>query len=109
MARTLLVVNPASRAGATERGFSAIEASLREALGSYDLAWTKGPRDAVRIAREAATAGYARLLVGGGATLEVLVEPMLCVLWGITFTGFVLFLWPLACLTHVILEWLDTR
>ena len=66
MARTLLVVNPASRAGATERGFSAIEASLRGALGSYDLAWTKGPRDAVGIAREAATAGYARLLVGGG-------------------------------------------
>ena len=66
MARTLLVVNPASRAGATERGFAGIEQQLREALGSYDLAWTKAPRDAVRIAREAATAGYERLLVGGG-------------------------------------------
>ena len=66
MARTLLVVNPASRAGATERRFARIERELRAALGSYDLAWTKGPRDAVRIAREAATAGYARLLVGGG-------------------------------------------
>jgi YegS/Rv2252/BmrU family lipid kinase len=61
-----LVVNPASRAGATERGFAGIERGLREALGSYDLAWTKAPRDAVRIAREAATAGYERLLVGGG-------------------------------------------
>jgi YegS/Rv2252/BmrU family lipid kinase len=66
LARTLLVVNPASRAGATERRFAAIERDLREALGDYDLAWTKGPRDAVRIAREAATAGYARLVVGGG-------------------------------------------
>ncbi|HEU4429032.1 MAG TPA: diacylglycerol kinase family protein [Myxococcota bacterium] len=66
MSRTLIVVNPASRAGATERGFGALERRLREALGSYDLAWTKGPRDAVRIAREAATAGYERLLVGGG-------------------------------------------
>jgi diacylglycerol kinase (ATP) len=66
MSRTLLVVNPASRAGATERRFASIERQLREALGDYDLAWTKGPRDAVRIAREAATAGYARLLVGGG-------------------------------------------
>ena len=66
MARTLLVVNPASRAGATERGFAATERMLREALGAYDLAWTKAPRDAVRIAREAATAGYERLLVGGG-------------------------------------------
>jgi YegS/Rv2252/BmrU family lipid kinase len=66
LSRTLLVVNPASRAGATERGFSSIERDLRAALGDYDLAWTKGPRDAVRIAGEAATAGYRRLLVGGG-------------------------------------------
>jgi diacylglycerol kinase (ATP) len=66
MPRTLLVVNPASRAGATERGFAALERTLRAALGAYDLAWTKGPRDAVRIAGEAATAGYERLLVGGG-------------------------------------------
>ena len=66
MTRTLLVVNPASRAGATERRFAAIERELRSALGDYDLAWTKGPRDAVRIAREAATASYSRLLVGGG-------------------------------------------
>ena len=66
MSRTLLVVNPASRAGATERSFGALERRLREALGSYDVAFTKGARDAVRIAREAATAGYARLLVGGG-------------------------------------------
>ena len=66
MSRTLIVVNPASRAGATERGFGSLEKRLRDALGPYDLAWTKGPRDAVRIAREAATAGYGRLLVGGG-------------------------------------------
>ena len=32
--------------------------------------------------------GIARLFVGGGARLEVLVEPLLGVLWGITFTGF---------------------
>jgi YegS/Rv2252/BmrU family lipid kinase len=66
LSRTLLVVNPASRAGATERGFTALERVLRAALGDFDLAFTKAPRDAVRIASEAATAGYARLLVGGG-------------------------------------------
>lgn len=66
MSRTLLVVNPASRAGRAERGFAALERELRAALGDFDLAFTKAPRDAVRIAREAATAGYARLLVGGG-------------------------------------------
>jgi diacylglycerol kinase (ATP) len=66
LSRTLLVVNPASRAGATERVFAGIERQLRDVLGDYDLVWTKGPRDAVRIAREAATAGYQRLIVGGG-------------------------------------------
>ena len=53
--------------------------------------------------------GIARLLVGGGATLEVLVEPLLGVLWGITFTGLLLFLWPLSYVTHLLLEWVDTR
>jgi YegS/Rv2252/BmrU family lipid kinase len=66
LSRTLIVVNPASRAGATERRFAGIERTLRDALGAYDVAWTKAPRDGVRIAREAATAGYGRLLVGGG-------------------------------------------
>jgi YegS/Rv2252/BmrU family lipid kinase len=79
MSRTLLVVNPASRAGATERGFARLERALREALGDYDLAWTKGPRDAVRIAGEAATAGYARLLVGGGdGTASEIATGLLC-------------------------------
>ena len=53
--------------------------------------------------------GIARLFVGGGARLEVLVEPLLGVLWGITFTGFLLFLWPLTYVTHLLLEWVDTR
>lgn len=43
------------------------------------------------------------------ASLEVLVEPLLGVLWGITFTGFLLFLWPLSYGTHLLLEWLDDR
>jgi YegS/Rv2252/BmrU family lipid kinase len=64
--RTLVIANPASRAGATERRFLRAERTLRAALGAFDLAWTKAPRDAVRIAREAVSAGYERLLVGGG-------------------------------------------
>lgn len=66
MPRTLLIVNPASRAGATERGFARIEREVRSALGPYEREWTRGPRDAVRIAREATNAGYERVLVGGG-------------------------------------------
>lgn len=66
MPRTLLIVNPASRAGATQRGFARIEREVRAALGEHEREWTRGPCDAVRIAREAARAGYERLLVGGG-------------------------------------------
>ncbi|HQR18518.1 MAG TPA: hypothetical protein PK948_09105 [Gemmatimonadales bacterium] len=29
--------------------------------------------------------------------------------WGITLTGFLLFLWPLAYLTHLVLEWISDR
>lgn len=56
--------------------------------------------------------GIGEVLAPGGtdrAPLEVLVEPLLGVLWGITFTGFVLFLWPLSYGTHLLLEWLDDR
>jgi YegS/Rv2252/BmrU family lipid kinase len=66
MPRTLLIVNPASRAGRTQRAFAGLERELREALGAHEREWTRAPRDAVRIAREAAHAGYERVLVGGG-------------------------------------------
>ena len=41
--------------------------------------------------------------------LETLLTPLLAVLWGITFTGFLLFLWPLAYFTHFLLEWSEDR
>jgi hypothetical protein len=34
----------------------------------------------------------------------VALEPVLAVLWGITVPGFVLVRWPLAFLTHALLE-----
>ena len=39
---------------------------MREVLGPFDLEWTRGPRDAERIAREAARDGAARIVVAGG-------------------------------------------
>ena len=42
---------------------------------------------------------------GGRAPLEVVLEAVLGVLWGVTATGFVVALWPLAYLTHVAIEW----
>jgi hypothetical protein len=33
-------------------------------------------------------------------TIEVILQAMLAALWGVTFTGYVLLLWPLAFLNH---------
>jgi len=47
-----------------------------------------------------------RVLTAGTVhPLESLAEAVLAVWWGITLTGFLLFLWPLAYGTHWILEW----
>jgi len=62
----LVVVNPASRGGATGRRWAQLEARLRDALGELDVQHTRGPRDAERVAREAARAGVERILVAGG-------------------------------------------
>lgn len=64
--QALVVVNPRSRGGATGRRFAAVEALLREVLGELEVEWTRGPRDAVRIAREAVRAGVERIVVAGG-------------------------------------------
>jgi len=62
----VVVVNPKSRSGATGRRFDAVAAKLRAALGPIDVQETRGPRDAERIAREAAAAGAGRIVVAGG-------------------------------------------
>jgi YegS/Rv2252/BmrU family lipid kinase len=77
-ARTLVVVNPNSRSGATKRRWSAIEAKLRSALGALDVEFTRGPRDAERIAREGARSGIERIIVAGGdGTLNEVVNGLL--------------------------------
>ncbi|MEN8181552.1 MAG: diacylglycerol kinase family protein [Myxococcota bacterium] len=65
-ARTLVVVNPKSRGGSTRRRFEPVERRLREVLGELEVEWTRGPRDAVRIAREGVRAGVERIVVAGG-------------------------------------------
>ncbi len=39
------------------------------------------------------------------ALLETVLEQFIAVLWGITLTGFVIALWPMAYLTHLFIEW----
>lgn len=55
-----------------------------------------------------------RGLPGGGSrdTLEVISQGVFATLWGITFTGYVVVLWPLAYLNHRLvgrLAWLADR
>jgi YegS/Rv2252/BmrU family lipid kinase len=64
--RTLVVVNPRSRNGATKRQFASLETRLRDSLGSLEVEWTRAPRDAARIAREGVRAGIERIVVAGG-------------------------------------------
>jgi YegS/Rv2252/BmrU family lipid kinase len=64
--RALAVVNPQSAGGRTAKRWPALEARLRERLGPLDVEHTRGPRDAERIAREAARAGTERIIVAGG-------------------------------------------
>lgn len=40
---------------------------------------------------------------------EVVLQAVAGTWWGITLTGFLLFLWPLAYLTHLVLEWISDR
>ena len=64
--RTLVIVNPKSRGGATGRRWPAIEAKLRDALGAIEIERTRGPRDAERIAREGVRAGAEVVIAAGG-------------------------------------------
>jgi YegS/Rv2252/BmrU family lipid kinase len=64
--RTLVIVNPRSRSGATGRRWDAVERKLRDALGPIEVEQTRAPRDATRIAREGARAGVGRMIVAGG-------------------------------------------
>jgi YegS/Rv2252/BmrU family lipid kinase len=64
--RTLVIVNPRSRNGATGRRWKALETELRRALGPFDVEHTRAQRDAERIAREGVRAGVERVIVAGG-------------------------------------------
>jgi YegS/Rv2252/BmrU family lipid kinase len=66
MLRTLVVVNPAAAGGGAKRRFRKLEAKVRACLGDVDVEWTRAPRDAERIVREAVRAGVPRVIVAGG-------------------------------------------
>jgi diacylglycerol kinase (ATP) len=61
-----VIANPASAAGRTLRALPRLEPELAAAIGPFERVWTKGARDAERLAREAVRAGVDRLVVAGG-------------------------------------------
>lgn len=61
-----MIVNPASRNGATGKRIEVVASKLRGALGEVVLETTRGPRDAERVAREAVAGGATRIVVAGG-------------------------------------------
>jgi len=78
LTRTLVIVNPFSRDGATGRRFAGVERRLREVLGPLEVERTRAPRDAERLAREAVRAGVERLIVvGGDGTLSEVASGLL--------------------------------
>ena len=75
-APTLIIVNP--KAGKKPPRVARLEGRLKEALGEVEMARTGGPRDAIRLAREAVRSGVERLVVGGGdGTLSEVVTGIL--------------------------------
>lgn len=73
-----MIVNPCAGRGITGRRWDAIESLLRASLGPLRVERTRGPRDAERIAREAAARGAERvILAGGDGTVSEVVSGLL--------------------------------
>lgn len=73
MEKPLVIVNPRSGGGLSERRWSRLAGALTDGLGPFEVSFTKAPRDATDLARAAAVAGR-RLVVafgGDGTTNEV--------------------------------------
>jgi YegS/Rv2252/BmrU family lipid kinase len=62
----LAIVNPKSAAGATRNKWAGIAADLRAHFGPFEVAFTRGPGDGIRLAREAAERGRSLIIACGG-------------------------------------------
>jgi len=72
--RTLVIVNPAAGGGRVARVWRRLSPDARR-LFPFDEHWTTAPKEATRIAADAAAAGFDRILaVGGDGTLHEVVN-----------------------------------
>jgi YegS/Rv2252/BmrU family lipid kinase len=62
----LIIVNPKSGRGMTERKWASLASSIRTHLGPFDCKFTKAPRDAVNIAEAASKDGRKLIIAMGG-------------------------------------------
>jgi YegS/Rv2252/BmrU family lipid kinase len=75
---TLVIVNPASRNGATGRSWPELRSALDRVLDRWDNQFTLGPGDATRLARQAVGEGYEMIVaVGGDGTNNEVVSGLL--------------------------------
>lgn len=64
--RPLLVVNPRSGGGRTERAFPTMRATIEKALGPVDVEWTERRGHGIDLARAGAEAGHPLVVAVGG-------------------------------------------
>jgi diacylglycerol kinase (ATP) len=75
MAGTVLVVNPHSAGGKTERRWPELRATIQEAYGAFDERFTKSAGDATTLTRAALEAGADLVVaVGGDGTINEVVN-----------------------------------
>lgn len=73
--KTFFVVNPKSANGATGKRWGELAASIARTLSDFGVEFTKGPLDAVRLARHAVKDGYECIVaVGGDGTINEVVN-----------------------------------
>jgi YegS/Rv2252/BmrU family lipid kinase len=77
MADILVIVNPRSANGSTERRWPHIERRLRAALPAFHVAFTERPNHATELAREGAAGHRQVIVVGGDGTINEVVNGLL--------------------------------
>jgi diacylglycerol kinase (ATP) len=76
--RPIVIVNPRSGGGLTEKSWAKLVGPLTDGLGELDSVFTQGPCDATRLAREAAAEGRPLIVaLGGDGTVSEVADGVL--------------------------------